>query len=173
LLIEELTRANISAVLGELMTYLEHRERPFVTIYSRRPIYVASNLTLLATFNPRDRSAIEIDAALLRRLRIMGFPPSIDQLSEMLTGSALSQDVIKKIQNIFTQCKSKNPESYEHLMPFGHGIFADVKNEQPDLHRLWIERIVHLLKRPLVDPHPFTDVISTNYPWKDSNFRLS
>jgi 5-methylcytosine-specific restriction endonuclease McrBC GTP-binding regulatory subunit McrB len=173
LLIEELTRANISAVLGELMTYLEHRERPFVTIYSRRPIYVASNLTLLATFNPTDRSAIEIDAALLRRLRIMGFPPSIEQLSEMLAGSGISQDVVNKIQNIFTQCKAKNPDSYDHLMPFGHGIFADVTNEQPDLYRLWVERIVHLLKRPLVDPHPFTDVISASYPWKDPKFKVS
>jgi MoxR-like ATPase len=172
LLIEELTRANISAVLGELMTYLEHRERPFVTIYSRRPIYVAPNLTLLATFNPTDRSAIEIDAALLRRLRIMSFPPSIEQLREMLTGSVIPDPAVKKIQDIFTQCKAKYPDTYDYLMPFGHGIFADVHDEQPDLYRLWVERIVHLLKRPLVDPHPFTDVITANYPWKDPNFKL-
>src|SRR5579862_5124145 len=51
LLIEELTRANISAVLGELMTYLEYRDRPFVSVYSRQPVYVAPNLTILATYN--------------------------------------------------------------------------------------------------------------------------
>ena len=35
LLVEELTRANLSAVLGELMTYLEHRDRHFVTSHSQ------------------------------------------------------------------------------------------------------------------------------------------
>lgn len=71
LLIEELTRANISAVLGELMTFVEDRSRPFTTVYSRRPIKVAENLILLSTYNPTDRSALEVDSALLRRLRVL------------------------------------------------------------------------------------------------------
>src|SRR5712691_3571961 len=75
LLVEELTRANLPAVLGELMTYLEYRDRPFISLYSRRPIYIAKNLTVLATYNPADRSAIEVDNALLRRMRIISFLP--------------------------------------------------------------------------------------------------
>ena len=75
LLIEEFTRANLAGVLGELMTYLEHRDRPFVSVYSRRPIYIAKNLTIMATYNPTDRTAIELDGALIRRLRIIRFLP--------------------------------------------------------------------------------------------------
>lgn len=172
LLIEELTRANLPAVLGELMTYLEHRERPFLTVYSRKPARVAANLTLLATYNPTDRSAIELDAALIRRLRIIRCPPDVGQLGEMLERTGLPAPVISKLKGLFDACKAKFPDQYEHLMPFGHGIFAGVTQEQPDLHRLWVERIEHLLRRPLVEPHPFTDIIEENYPWRDPEYQV-
>jgi 5-methylcytosine-specific restriction protein B len=172
LLIEELTRANLSAVLGELMTYIEHRERPFLTVYSRRPVRVAENLTIIATYNPTDRSAIEIDGALLRRLRIIDFPPSTDQLGEMLGKSSVDAKIVDQLKIVFTNCQSKFPKHYETLMPFGHGIFADVKQETPDLHRLWMERIRHMLRRPLMEPHMFTDVIEQAYPWRDEKFVL-
>jgi 5-methylcytosine-specific restriction endonuclease McrBC GTP-binding regulatory subunit McrB len=172
LLIEELTRANLSAVLGELMTYIEHRERPFLTVYSRRPVRIAENLTVIATYNPTDRSAIEIDGALLRRLRIIEFRPSLDQLAEMLNKKSIDQKVINQLQKIFTECESKFPQQYEHLMPFGHGIFADVSQETPDLYRLWIERIRHMLRRPLIEPHMFTEVIEGTYPWRNTEFVL-
>ena len=173
LLIEELTRANLPAVLGELMTYLEHRGRPFLTVYSRKPVRVATNLTLMATYNPTDRSAIELDSALIRRLRIIRCPPDIGQLGEMLVGTGLSSPVIEKLKGLFDACKAKFPDQYEHLMPFGHGIFAGVTQEHTDLHRLWVERIEHLLRRPLVEPHPFTDVIEENYPWRDPSFQVT
>ena len=172
LLIEELTRANLPAVLGELMTYLEHRERPFLTVYSRKPVQVAKNLTLVATYNPTDRSAIELDTALIRRLRIIRCPPDVGQLTEMLQGTGLPSHVTVQLKNLFEACKAQFPDQYEHLMPFGHGIFAGVAQEQPDLNRLWVERIEHLLRRPLIDPHMFTDVIEENYPWRDPAYQV-
>jgi len=170
LLIEELTRANLSAVLGELMTYLEHRERPFTTVYSRRPVRIANNLTILATYNPTDRSAIDIDAALLRRLRIIQCPPSTEQLGEMLK-DALPAHVTARLKKIFTQCAEKRKKEFEYLMPFGHGIFADIGTEAPDLYRLWDERIRHILYRPLVEPAPFADIIEKHYPWSAADYR--
>jgi hypothetical protein len=59
---------------------------------------------------------------------------------------------------------------YKYLMPFGHGIFAGVKNEQPDLHDLWVERIEHMLRRPLLEPHPLFETIRDAYPWRDSSW---
>ena len=172
LLVEELTRANLSAVLGELLTYLEHRDRPFVTLYSRKPVYVAKNLTILATYNPTDRTALDLDAALIRRLRIIHFAPSVEQLKEMLQGTAMSPAVVQRLQLIFRACREQFPDEYEHMMPFGHGVFADVKAEIPDLHQLWVERIRHLLRRPLLEPHPFSDTIATVYPWRDPHFSV-
>ncbi|MEV4722669.1 AAA family ATPase [Micromonospora humida] len=169
LLIEELSRANVSAVLGELMTFIEDRSRPFTSTYSRRPIRVAPNLIFLATYNPSDRSALDIDNALLRRLRVINFPADSGQLSDML-GPRLPVAVMTRLAALFSSVERQHPEDFQDMMPFGHGIFAEVQQERPDLHELWRERIRHMLRRPLVQPHPFTDAIEAAYPWRDAEY---
>ena len=172
LLIEELTRANLPAVLGEVLTYVEYRDRPFHTIYGRRPVRIAKNLTILATYNPTDRSALELDAALMRRLRIINCPPDTGQLREMM--AAMPAPVVDALCGLFDACKKEHPDEYEHLMPFGHGIFAGVTQEQPDLYDLWHERIVHMLRRPLAPSHSFLGTIEEHYPWrKDKGFKVT
>jgi 5-methylcytosine-specific restriction protein B len=171
LLLEELTRGNVSSILGELMTYVEHRERPFFSMYSRKAINVAPNLIILATYNPIDRSAIEIDAALLRRLRVIDFPPSVGQLSEMLEGK-LPASVVASLCNLFEACKAEFGEDYERLMPFGHGVFSEVRDE-PELNDLWNQRISRFVRRPVLGAHPFADTIEANYPWRDSGYRVT
>ena len=173
LLIEELTRANVSAVLGELLTYIEHRERAFFTVYSRRPVRVAANLTVIATYNPVDQTAMTLDNALLRRLRILRFPPSPVQLEEMLEGRGLPEQVIRGLQQLFDRVQELHPEAYDELMPFGHGVFSDIDAEHPDLFDLWDERIRHFLKRPGVQEHPFAAAIRDAYPWTDPAFRVT
>lgn len=171
LLIEELTRANLGSVLGELLTYIEHRKRQFLAMFSRRSISVAINLTIVATYNPIDRSAIDIDDALLRRLRIIDMHPDIEQLNEMLSVNGVNPDVVAKLKAIFTECQTKHPDDYEALMPFGHGIFSDLKSET-ELHSLWHQRIKKMLYRPLLDPHPFAETIRASYPWAQAGFSL-
>jgi 5-methylcytosine-specific restriction enzyme B len=173
LLIEELTRANLPSVLGELMTYVEYRDREFYTLYGRTPVKIAEKLQIIATFNPRDRSALEMDDALIRRLRIIDCPPDVGQMNEMLATSKLSPTVKSKLGGIFDKCKQfceaeNRPDDYYRLMPFGHGIFADVTDEKPDLHLLWKQRLAHLLTPPGRQSHPFFDVIAKEYPWKNS-----
>ncbi len=172
LLIEELTRANLGAVLGELLTYIEFRDRSFYTLFSRRMVRVAKNLTIIATFNPVDRSAIDIDDALLRRLRIIDMPPDTDQLEEMLSQYGLSKPVTDALKKVFDDCRDADPGEYETLMPFGHGVFAEVRTEE-DLHPLWHQRLKRMLYRPLLDPHRFAEVIEKAYPWRDAAYRVS
>jgi hypothetical protein len=168
LLVEELSRANVNSVIGELMTYLEHRGRQFVLPLSRRTVTVAPNLVILATMNPRDRSALEIDDALIRRLRIIDCPPDNEQLREMLVASLPAGDpdgIVSSLETLFEGCRTAHPDTYETEMPFGHGMFAGVRDTH-DLVRLWSQRIKHLLRRPLVMPHPFAETIESMYPWK-------
>lgn len=173
LLIEELTRGNLPSLLGELLTFIEYRDRPFLTMYSRRPVKVAKNLVFIATYNPTDRSALELDNALIRRLRIVQCLPDTQQLAEMLAGRQLSSEVIGELKKLFDSCKKAFPRDYEHLMPFGHGIFAEVQTEHPDLHELWEERLRYLLRRPLLEPHPFAEVIESTYPWRKADYAVS
>lgn len=171
LLIEELSRANIAHVLGELLTYIEYRERVFVTPITRSQMSVAPNLAIIATMNPRDRSALELDDAVISRLRILTCPPDSDQLGEILQESleasmdaATKARIINALQNIFSRCKTDHPETYDEEMPFGHAMFAGIKDEN-DLTALWHQQILPLLRRPNVPPHPFYETIRVSYPW--------
>ena len=172
LLIEELTRANLGSVLGELLTYVEHRDRQFFCMFSRRAARVAKNLTIIATLNPVDRSAIDVDDALLRRLRIIDFPPSTCMLEEMLKRNGIEPPVIERLKGVFNNCQAAFPTEYETLMPFGHGVFAEVQSED-DLYPLWEQRLRRLLYRPLLDPHAFAETIKAAYPWRDSTFCIA
>jgi 5-methylcytosine-specific restriction protein B len=170
LLVEELSRADLPSVLGELMTFIEHREDTFTLPISQLSSSVSSNLVVLATMNPRDRSALEIDEAMIRRLRFIDCPPDVDQLGEMLS-SSLDGDpaevaaLTETAGKLFTVCRDEFPDTYESEMPFGHGIFDGVRNEQ-ELVELWEQRIKRMLYRSQGLSHPFAEVIRDNYPWR-------
>ncbi len=129
LLIDELTRAKVNAVMGELLTFIEDRSRAFTTIYSRRHVRVASNLVSVATYNPTDRSAIEIDGALLRRLRVIRFDPDEGQLREMLS-SRLPGPVVDRLAGLFAGLRAKHKD-FDDQMPFGHGISPRSSKRRP------------------------------------------
>jgi hypothetical protein len=168
LLIEELSRADLPRVLGELLTYLEYRgdDDVFTTMYRRdETMRVAPNLALLATYNPTDRSAVSIDAAMIRRMRVLSFPPSTALLREMLTDAGVDAAVIDKLVELFEACRdAATPDRFDEAMPFGHAVFHDVRGEE-DLHALWWEQLRPILIRPRTPQHELYETIRDHYPW--------
>ena len=75
LLIDEINRALVSKVLGELYFLLEYRGTELRLQYSDTPFTLPSNLVILATMNTADRSIALVDAALRRRFHFVGLYP--------------------------------------------------------------------------------------------------
>ncbi|MFE1836811.1 AAA family ATPase [Streptomyces sviceus] len=76
LIIDEINRANLAKVFGELYFLLEYREEPVLTQYSPHdPFHLPQNLFLIGTMNTADRSIALVDAAMRRRFAFRRLSP--------------------------------------------------------------------------------------------------
>ena len=76
MIIDEINRANLPKVLGELLFLLEYRDKSISTLY--RPdeeFELAESLWFIGTMNTADRSIALVDAALRRRFHFVPFFP--------------------------------------------------------------------------------------------------
>lgn len=117
LFIDEINRANISAVFGELITLLEDDKRMgmdqeiWVELpYSNMKFCVPPNLFIIGTMNTADRSIALLDIALRRRFEFKSLYPIYD--SDQWWGPLL-----EKINESIYQIK-KNPDLF-----IGHAFF--------------------------------------------------
>lgn len=79
LIIDELNRANLPRVFGELMYLLEYRDKK-VAIAGSRQFSIPDNVRIIGTMNTADRSIALVDHALRRRFAFLGLLPNYDVL---------------------------------------------------------------------------------------------
>ena len=85
LVIDEINRANLPKVLGELLFLLEYREEQVQTLYRPREAFrLPRNLWFIGTMNTADRSIALIDAAMRRRFHFVPFFPHTGPMKDLL-----------------------------------------------------------------------------------------
>lgn len=116
LIIDEINRANLSSVLGELIYALEYRGQSFNSMYANQKgvhqIVIPENLYIIGTMNTADRSVGHIDYALRRRFAFY------DVLPKSIESDNFENELFEKVSKLFVkEIKSNVRELHasEHL----------------------------------------------------------
>lgn len=79
LVIDEINRAELSRVLGELMYLLEYRAKE-IPLAGGEAFSIPPNVRIIGTMNTADRSIALVDHALRRRFAFIGLSPNYEIL---------------------------------------------------------------------------------------------
>ncbi|MCY4047550.1 MAG: AAA family ATPase [Candidatus Dadabacteria bacterium] len=132
LIIDEINRANVSAVLGELIYALEYRDKPIHITYSvngNAEIAIPGNLYIIGTMNTADRTIGQIDYAVRRRFAFESFLPDV----EVIKKESKADNAVKlfnMVQEMFEGETYLSPDYHKNDVAIGHTYFLANNNDE-------------------------------------------
>ena len=147
LVVDEINRANLSKVFGELLYCLEYRGRSnaIQLPYSSTEFFIPENLWILATMNSADKSIGLIDSAFRRRFRHVALGPDYVALERYLreTGQRhASNDAPTKLR-LFNEQLAVLIGAERQI---GHSYFMRTDLEDVGMQTVWDEDLEPLLE---------------------------
>jgi 5-methylcytosine-specific restriction protein B len=145
LIIDEINRANLPAVLGELIYALEYRGKPVNSLYEyegERAIKLPNNLYIIGTMNTADRSVGHIDYAIRRRFSFVDILPNEMHVPDFAKGK------FEQVSNLFSNDFLASDFKKEDVQ-IGHSYFMATSKEELDIKIKY--EVVPILKEYVKD----------------------
>lgn len=164
LFVDEINRANISKVFGELITLLEsdkrmvwdtdtgkwvgglrvrlpykHTQSPEAELFG-----VPNNLYIVGTMNTADRSIALLDTALRRRFQFSELMPRPDLLGKKPVRCP-DNEILIDLEKLLEAMNDRIEFLFDRDHQIGHAYFISIQN-YADLERVFINQIIPLLQ---------------------------
>ena len=134
LIIDEINRANLARVFGEMMYLLEYRDRE-VPLAAGGSLSIPANVRMIGTMNTADRSIALVDHALRRRFAFLALYPNYDLLRGFHEATGFDPEpLIGVLRRLNTQIGDRH---YEVGITFF--LREDLERDIEDVWRMEIE----------------------------------
>ncbi len=137
LIIDEINRANLAQVFGELMYLLEYRDKKIRLAGSSKPFGIPENVRILGTMNTADRSIALVDHALRRRFAFIELRPNYEVLRRYQEKKKTSFQVDGLIETLERLNKAIADKHYEIGISFF--LTENLADELEDIWQMEIE----------------------------------
>ena len=156
MLIDEINRANVSRVFGELLSLIESDKRAGMAnamtvnlAYSGRTFSVPANVDIYATMNTQDHSLAPLDMALRRRFRFVDCPPqpellpviSFNQESENVSSEIINPAQTINLAKLLTGLNNRITQTLGAEAQLGHAFLWSVDSLE-QLQTVLAEQII-------------------------------
>jgi 5-methylcytosine-specific restriction enzyme B len=147
LIIDEINRANLAKVFGELYFLLEYREEAISLQYSPTEEFtLPENLFVIGTMNTADRSIARIDAAMRRRFAFIELDPRIPPVRGLLSRWLAANELPNEGALLLDVLNARLGEADPDAAIGPSYLMRSAVHERPDgLDRVWEYEIMPLL----------------------------
>ena len=157
LLIDEINRANLSKVFGELYYLLEYRDEPIELLYAGSgtdggsTFALPPNVLIIGTMNTADRSIALLDSAMRRRFSFFELHPDEAPVAGIVDRWVKRYPQTLPIAALFAELNGRIRDREDRIGP-SHLLRATDLNHA-DLDAIWAESIIPLLEERHLGTH--------------------
>ncbi len=146
LIIDELNRANVPKVFGELMYLLEYRNEK-ISLQMSSSFSLPRNLYIIGTMNTADRSVQGLDLALRRRFDFFEITPNASVLRAFYENKKGTNSIGESLYSGFEKLNQKVAQSVgDRHLQVGHSYFMVDSMTPSKLEKIWVQQIMPLLE---------------------------
>jgi 5-methylcytosine-specific restriction protein B len=148
LIVDEINRANLAKVFGELYFLLEYRDRSIDLLYSSGdsgPAFsLPPNVYIIGTMNTADRSIALVDSAMRRRFAFLSLHPEDEKLDAVLRKWLIDKSLPEDRADLLVELNSRIADKEFKIGP--SYFMTPVVATDEGLDRIWRTSILPLLE---------------------------